>query len=106
MRGGKLHDTEAHRIGYNVSAGGLPHASGEPDALDTMVAISFASLATDLVMKNQFGTMVALREGKYTVVPIETISQGRKTVDIDELYDPQNYRPKVAHILNKPMFLY
>ncbi len=80
--------------------------SGEPDALDRMVAISFASLATDLVMKNQFGTMVALREGKYTVVPIETISQGRKTVDIHELYDPQNYRPKVAHILDKPMFLY
>jgi 6-phosphofructokinase len=80
--------------------------SGEPDALDRMVAISYASLATDLVLKRDFGHMVALREGKYTVIPIESISQGKKTVDVDQLYDSQNYRPKVTHILNKPMFLY
>lgn len=80
--------------------------SGEPDALDRMVAISFASLATDLVMNNEFGKLVALQEGKYTVVPIETISQGKKTVDINELYDQENYRPKVSHLYDKPMFLY
>lgn len=80
--------------------------SGEPDALDRMVAISYASLATDLVMRSQFGTMVALREGKYTVIPLQTISQGKKTVDTEELYDSENYRPKVAHVLGKPMFLY
>lgn len=80
--------------------------SGEPDALDRMVAISFASLATDLVMNNEFGKLVALQEGKYTVVPIETISQGKKTVDINELYDQENYRPKVSHLYAKPMFLY
>jgi hypothetical protein len=27
-------------------------------------------------------------------------------VDVDELYDVENYRPKVAHLLGKPMFLY
>ncbi len=80
--------------------------SGEPDALDRMVAISYASLATDLVLKGEFGKMVALQEGKYTVIPVETISQGKKTVDVDELYDSENYRPKVTHILHKPMFLY
>jgi ATP-dependent phosphofructokinase / diphosphate-dependent phosphofructokinase len=80
--------------------------SGEPDALDRMVAISYASLATDLVLKGEFGKMVALREGKYTVNSIETISQGKKTVDVEELYDSENYRPRVTHILGKPMFLY
>ena len=80
--------------------------SGEPDALDRMVAISYASLATDLLLRDQPGHLVALREGKYTIVPIETISQGKKTVDIQELYDSEAYRPKVAHLLNKPMFLY
>ena len=50
--------------------------------------------------------MVALREGKYTVVPVGTISLGKKTVDTSELYDSENYLPKVAHVLNKPMFLY
>lgn len=80
--------------------------SGEPDALDRMVAISYAGLATDLVLKGQHGSLVALREGKYTVVPLVTISQGKKVVDTQELYDAENYRPKVAHVMNKPMFLY
>jgi 6-phosphofructokinase 1 len=80
--------------------------SGEPDALDRMVAISYANLATDLVMSNRKGQMVALREGKYTTVPMETISQGKKVVDVKELYDADTYRPKVSNMLNKPMFLY
>ncbi len=80
--------------------------SGEPDALDRMVAISYANLATDLALKKEFGRLVALREGKYTTVPIETLTQGLKRVDVNELYDAENYRPKVAHLLGKPMFLY
>lgn len=80
--------------------------SGEPDALDRMVATSYANLATDLALKKEFGKMVALREGKYTTVPIETLTQGLKRVDVAELYDSENYRPKVAHLLGKPMFLY
>jgi 6-phosphofructokinase 1 len=27
-------------------------------------------------------------------------------VDVDELYDVKEYRPKVRHVLGKPMFLY
>ena len=80
--------------------------SGEPDALDRMVAISYANLATDLAIKKQFGRMVALKEGKYTHIPLEHISTGLKRVDVDELYDAENYKPKVAHLLDKPMFLY
>ena len=80
--------------------------SGEPDALDRMVAISYANIATDLALKKKSGQLVALREGKYTSVPIETLTQGVKRVDIGELYDAENYRPKVAHLLGKPMFLY
>ncbi|MEK7748739.1 MAG: 6-phosphofructokinase, partial [Bacteroidota bacterium] len=80
--------------------------SGEPDALDRMVAISYANIATDLALKKKAGQLVALREGKYTSVPIETLTQGVKRVDIGELYDAENYRPKVAHLLGKPMFLY
>ncbi|HVP14989.1 MAG TPA: 6-phosphofructokinase [Terriglobales bacterium] len=80
--------------------------SGEPDALDRMVATSYGYLATDLLLKKQSGRMVALRDGKYTTVSANVISEGRKRVDVDELYDKENYRPKVAHLLGKPMFLY
>jgi len=80
--------------------------SGEPDSLDRMVAMSYAGLAVDLLAKSRFGMMTALQEGKYTVVPIETIIQGKRAVDVKELYDSENYRPKVFNVMNKPMFLY
>ncbi len=80
--------------------------SGEPDALDRMVAISYANLATDLVVKKSFGRMVALKEGKYTHIPVDSIANGLKRVDVEELYDVEQYKPKVAHLLGKPMFLY
>ena len=44
--------------------------------------------------------------GTYTHIPISTIMQGKKRVDVDELYDSNEYRPKVRHVLGKPMFLY
>lgn len=80
--------------------------SGEPDALDRMVAISYAGLATHLIAEKRFGMMAALREGKYTVIPIDTIMQGKKTVDVAELYDPESYRPRINRMIDKPMFLY
>ncbi len=80
--------------------------SGEPDALDRMVATSYGYLATDLLLRKQSGRMVALRDGKYTTVSANVISEGKKRVDVDELYDVEHYRPKVAHLLGKPMFLY
>lgn len=80
--------------------------SGAPDALDLMVSTSYGYLATDLLLKNQMGRMVALRDGKYTTVSANSISDGKKHVDVNELYDIKNYRPKVVHLLGKPMFLY
>ncbi len=80
--------------------------SGAPDALDLMVSTSYGYLATDILVKKQSGRLVALRDGKYTTVSANMISEGKKRVDVDELYDIENYRPKVAHLLGKPMFLY
>ncbi len=80
--------------------------SGAPDSLDRMVALSYANLATDLIAQGRSGRMVALREGKYTHIPLSTVISGIKRVDVDELSDRENYRPKVANMLGKPMFLY
>ena len=80
--------------------------SGAPDSLDRMVALSYANLATDLIAQSRSGRMVALRDGKYTHIPLSTVISGIKRVDVDELYDRENYRPKVANMLGKPMFLY
>jgi ATP-dependent phosphofructokinase / diphosphate-dependent phosphofructokinase len=80
--------------------------SGAPDSMDLMVATNYAVTAADLAMEGSHGRMVALRGGTYTHVPISVISEGVKRVDVDELYDADAYRPKVRHVLGKPMFLY
>jgi 6-phosphofructokinase len=80
--------------------------SGAPDSIDLMVGFNFANIAMDLVVKGETGRMVAIQKGIYTNVPISTVSQGVKQVDVDELYDIEEYRPKVRHVDGKPMFLY
>jgi len=80
--------------------------SGTPDALDIMVAVNYASTAMDLLAIGKFGRMVALRDGRYTDVSAESPTLGIKHVDVRALYDVDNYRPKVWHVLGKPMFLY
>jgi len=80
--------------------------SGAPDSLDLMVSLNYANMAMSLVMEKKFGRMMAMRDGIYTNVPISTITEGMKRVDVAELYDLDQYRPKVRHVDGKPMFLY
>lgn len=89
----------------NQSLGYLMRA-GAPDSLDRMVAISYGNLAVDQLLQGHSGRMVALQNGQYTTVPVDSCTQGVKRVDVDELYDVETYRPKVRHMLGKPMFLY
>jgi 6-phosphofructokinase 1 len=80
--------------------------SGAPDSLDQLVANNYGSLAADLMRRGETGKMVAVVDGRYTAVPIEVGSSGRKRVDVDRFYDVNNYRPKVADVMGMPMFLH
>jgi 6-phosphofructokinase len=80
--------------------------SGVPDSLDLMVAVNYANMAIDLLLSKTFGRMVALNRGNYNSIPISTITSGQKRVDVRELYDVDEYRPKIRHVSGKPMFLY
>lgn len=80
--------------------------SGAPDSLDVMVGVNFANMAMDLINEGERGRMVALRDGNYTHIPLSDVTAGVKRVDVEELYDTDQYRPKVRHVLGKPMFLY
>jgi len=80
--------------------------SGAPDSLDLMVAVNYANIAIDLISRGSTGRLVALSRGKYTDIPLSTITTGQKRVDVRELYDLDEYRPKVRHVMGKPMFLY
>ncbi len=79
--------------------------SGAPDSLDRMVAMSFGNLAMQLIRRGETGKMVALHGGKYSTVPIEMITAGKKRVDVPAFYDIENYRPKIRDFMGVPMFL-
>jgi ATP-dependent phosphofructokinase / diphosphate-dependent phosphofructokinase len=80
--------------------------SGAPDGLDLMVADNFAVLAVDSIEQGDTRHMVALCDGVYTTREIDVIRQGPKRVDVSDLYDSQQYVPRVRHVRGKPMFLY
>jgi 6-phosphofructokinase 1 len=80
--------------------------SGAPDSVDLMVGFNFANMAMDLIVEGKTGRMVSIQKGIYTNVPLDIVSQGVKRVDVAELYDVEEYRPKIRHVDGKPMFLY
>ncbi|RRR71850.1 MAG: phosphofructokinase, partial [Candidatus Viridilinea halotolerans] len=80
--------------------------AGAPDSLDRMVATSYGHLAIQQLEKGHDGVMVALQNGVYTTVLVDTCTRGVKRVDVPELYDTETYRPHITHLIGKPMFLY
>jgi len=79
--------------------------SGAPDSLDRMVATCYGRLAVQLIKQRETGRMVALNEGRYTSVPVDTVKAGKKRVDVDKFYDVKEYRPKIKEYIGMPMFL-
>ena len=79
--------------------------SGAPDSLDRMVATCYGHLAVQLIKQKETGRMVALNEGRYTSVPVDTVTTGQKRVDVDKFYDVKEYRPKINEYIGMPMFL-
>lgn len=80
--------------------------AGEPDALDRMVGAAFGGLAVQLLRDGQHGRMVALKDGNYDHVEIDTLLKRQKSVDVARLYDCEAYRARLTRIEGMPMFLY
>jgi 6-phosphofructokinase len=80
--------------------------AGEPDAMDRMVGLAFGGLAIQLLSRGVSGRMVALKNGSYRHVPVDTLESGVKSVDVGELYDPNLYRARLMRVEQMPMFLY
>ncbi len=80
--------------------------AGAPDALDRMVAASYAHMAVQQIVERRFGVMMALVNGVYATVPAEACLAGARSLNVAELYDPDSYRPHIRRVLGKPMYLY
>jgi 6-phosphofructokinase 1 len=79
---------------------------GPPDALDQMVAKNYGTMVVQLLAQGKRGLMTAIQGGRYTSVPVDSCVQGVRRVDVPAFYDTEAYRPRVAQIAAKPMFLY
>lgn len=79
--------------------------SGAADALDRLVAINFARIAADLLLRGEAGRLCAVREGKYTTESLSIVGEGVKRVNVDRYYDVDAYRPKLGSVVGLPMFL-
>ncbi|HEY4113926.1 MAG TPA: ATP-dependent 6-phosphofructokinase [Rhizomicrobium sp.] len=80
--------------------------AGAPDALDRMVGFNYGSMAVQLIADGRSGLMMAIQDGKYTTVPGDTCIKGERRVNVPEMYDAENYTPRIRNIPGKPMFLY
>lgn len=80
--------------------------AGAPDALDRMVGFNYGTMAVQLLDEGQSGLMMAIQDGKYTTVPGDTCIKGERRVNVPEMYDTQNYKPRVKSVPGKPMFLH
>jgi len=79
--------------------------SGDPDALDQMVAITFANVAVDLLASGEFGRMVAVRDGKYAHAPLPERALGARTLDVASMYNAERFRPRYEAKLGSPLLL-
>ena len=95
------------RTGEEVMVSDLTYdlRSGDPDALDQIVAITFANVAVDLIRGEVYGRLTAVRDGKYTHVPLPDPKLGARTLDIPKMYNATRYRPHYAGRLGSPLLL-
>lgn len=79
--------------------------SGEPDSIDHMVAITFANIALDLISDGVSGRMVGIQGGRYTHAEIPDPKLGARTVNIDQFYNVERYRPRYDNKIGMPLLL-
>jgi len=95
---GRKIDMISMNLGYLVR-------SGVPDAVDAIVPTVFGNLAVDLLLRGETGRMVALHDGHYGSVPLETVVAYKKVVDVERCYDTERYRPKYDGLAGLPMLV-
>jgi ATP-dependent phosphofructokinase / diphosphate-dependent phosphofructokinase len=79
--------------------------SGQPDALDQIVATTFANVAMDLVADERFGRMVAIRDGKYAETSLRETGREPRRVDVEAMYNVERFRPRYDGRIGRPMLL-
>jgi ATP-dependent phosphofructokinase / diphosphate-dependent phosphofructokinase len=78
--------------------------SGEPDAIDKIVANTFGTLAVDLIAEGRTGRMVCMQGGLYAHTALPDPGHGARTVDVATHYDATRFRPNFSGLIGRPLF--
>ena len=92
------HETLASELTYDLR-------SGDPDAVDALVGITFANVAMNLIADGVSGRMVAIRGGKYSHSPLPYPGLGPRPVDVATMYNVDRYRPIYTDRMGLPLLL-
>jgi 6-phosphofructokinase 1 len=95
---GRRINTISQRLGYLVRC-------GEPDAVDSIVPMVFGNIALDLILADNTGMLVGLKNGIYNSVPVDVVTSWKKVVDVTKYYNTERLRPKYKQFVNMPLFL-
>ena len=49
--------------------------------------------------------MVAIQNGLYVTQPADISVKGKRRVNVDRLYNPNVYRPKMNNLVGEPMLM-
>ena len=86
------------RLGYMVRG-------GDPDAIDSIVPMAYGNLALDLILHGTHGRLVVLKNGRYDNMPIEVVTNTKKTVNVDKYYNKERLRPLYTDFEMQPLFI-
>ena len=96
-----------NRLGEETVVSDLTYdlRGGPPDFTDRLAAITFASIAVECIADGGSGRMVAVQNGCYVDAEIPGNDKKTRVVDVDALYDTENYLPMYGHKGGTPVFL-
>jgi len=73
--------------------------------MDLMVGKNFGTMTVQLLDEGKRGLMMAIEDGCYRTQPADISTKGRRLVDVDMFYDPDQYRARIKRVEGLPMFL-
>ncbi|TCD15283.1 6-phosphofructokinase [Oricola cellulosilytica] len=79
--------------------------SGPPDAVDLIVGKNFGTMTVQLIGEGKSGLMMAINEGHYATQPADISTKGEHRVNVDGMYDVENYRPNISKVHGTTMYL-
>lgn len=65
---------------------------GAPTAYDRRMGRKFGVAAVDMIVNEDFGRMVSLKQGEITSVPLKKALERLNLVDVEKYYNTKNYR--------------